>query len=143
MGTLVVRGATVVLYVNSKVYAEVNSFEFTSNTPAKEIRGIDSTEVLELAATTGSCSGTIGVHRLSGTGGLEGIGVAVRYEDLPAQKYVSLQLVDRSSDTVLFEATKCRIETQGFGVAAKGIMSGKLTFKAISWTNESTRNTNA
>ena len=139
MSSVTIKGASVILHVNGKPYAEVSSFDFSSATPAREIRGIDNIEVLELAVTTGSCSGAIGVYRLIGSGGAEGIGISTAYDELPALKYVMFQLIERLSDTVIFQATQARLENQGWSVAARGLMTGHLTFKALNWNNEVTK----
>ena len=138
MASLVVSGAKVVLYVNSRPFAQVSSFQWSSDTPSKEIRGIDSVQAIELAPTTAGANGQIGLYRLTGDGGLEGNGISAPYVDLPAQRYVRIQLIERTADMVLFEANFCRVEFQGWQVASKTLMTGTTRFRSLDCSNEAT-----
>jgi hypothetical protein len=136
MGSKIVVGAAVVLLVNGVPYGVVSDFQWASSTPSKELRGLDTIETLELIPTSAGCSGTIGLYRQVGSGGLEGIGVTAPFGSLAALKYCSIILLDRRADMLLFSADRVRFEGETWQVATKGVMRGQASFKALSWSNE-------
>lgn len=137
--SLIVTGASVRVFINGRLYGNVTSFKFTSETPGKEIHGLDSVEPDEIATTVARVSGSLGMYRLIASGGLQGIGVQPEYADLPAGKYFTLSLVERSTDTTIFEASQCRAERESWDFAAKQQSQGQLDFKGIRWGNETAR----
>lgn len=128
--------AKVVLYINGRAYAQVTNFRWNSETPTREIAGIDSSEPYELAPTRTKVTGSIGLVRLVGDGGAEGAGATVPFEHIPAGRYFSLMLVDRSTDTTIFRADNCRASQQNWDVPMKGFITGSLAFEALAWSNE-------
>jgi hypothetical protein len=128
--------AKVVLYINGRAWAQATSFRWTCDTPTKEITGIDSSEPYELAPTRSKVTGQVALLRLVGDGGAEGAGAMVPFESLPQGKYFTLMLVDRSTDTQLFRADYCRASSQYWDVPQKGLITGSLSFEAISCSNE-------
>lgn len=132
----VVVGAHVTCYINGQPYGRASQFSFRSMTPRKAIYGLDSMDPYELAPTTTKVTGTLRIYRTVGDGGAEGGGLTVPYEDLPREKYFTVQLIDRGSDKVLFQAELCSVVSQSWDVPMKGVVSGTLEFEAISWSNE-------
>lgn len=132
-----VTGAKVILYINGNPYAMVTSFRWDSATPKRAIYGLDSATPYELAPGQTKITGSIGLVRLSGDGGLEGAGIVAPAPQAIREKYFTIQLVDRSTDTQLFAADKCSVLNQGWEVGAKGLMSGNMSFEALAWNNES------
>lgn len=128
--------AQVVLYINGKPYAQVTSFRWDSHTPGRALHGLDSSEPYEFVPTVSRISGSIGLLRLIGDGGLEGAGITYHYGDLPRGKYFSLTLVERGSDTQIFRADRCWCQAQSWDVPSKGRATGQMTFEAIDWNNE-------
>lgn len=131
-----IAAAAVTLYINGRPYAQVSSFRWDSDTPMREIYGIDSGEPYELAPTQSRISGNIGLYRLIGDGGIEGAGATVHYGELPRQKYFTLSLVLHKYDLQLFYAGRCSVVRQNWDVPAKGLITGAMSFKAIDWNNE-------
>lgn len=129
-------GAKVRLYVNGKPYGRVQDFRWSVESPKEEKRGIDSQEPFELAPTTVSVNGNLNVLRISGDGGAEGAGFTVQYPDLSRERYFSLVLVESNTDLVLFQARRCSLLSQSWGVPSRGIVTGSLSFRAIEWVNE-------
>ena len=128
--------AKVICYINGRAWAQATSFRWSSETPSKEICGIDSSEPFELAATRTKVTGTIGLIRLVGDGGAEGAGATVPFEYIPAGKYFTLMLVDRATDTTIFRADYCRASSQNWDAPLKGLVTGSLAFEALGWSNE-------
>ncbi len=136
MPALTLAGAHVVVYLNGRVYASVESFSWVSSTPKKTIFGLDSVIPAELAPTITGCSGSLKLYRLIGDGGIQGPGMAAAFEDMPSEKYFTLQLIERRSDTVIFSAQECSVESESWGAEAKSLIRGSMTFKAKTWSNE-------
>ena len=135
---LVVTGAAIVCYVNGTPYGRVSGFSFRSATPRRALYGLDVIDPQELAPTQTKISGTLKLYRTVGDGGAEGAGMVANFEDLPREKYFTLQLVDRGSDKVIFQAQKCSVTMQAWDFPRKGVVTGSLEFEAITWNNEVT-----
>jgi len=134
--SLTLAGAHVVVYVNSRVYAQVSGFTWSSTTPRKVIYELDSVIPAELAQTITSISGSLKLFRLIGDGGVQGPGMVAPFEDLSKERYFSLQLIERRSDTCIFSAGSCSVESESWSAEAKGLITGTMNFKALTWTNE-------
>lgn len=139
MPSLIVAGAHIVCHINGRVYAQVISADWSSDTPKKAIYGIDSVEPFELAVTTSHVKGNLALYRLTGSGGLQGAGVIATFSDLPKEKYFSLQLIDRRTGTVLFDCPRCSADSERWTVASKSLVTGGLSFSGIAWVNETSQ----
>ena len=128
--------ASVILYINNQPYGRVESFRFSSQTPRDAIYGIDSLDPMELAPTRTKVTGSIGIIRTVGDGGIEGAGFTTNYELLSREKYFSIMLVERQSDTVIFRADYCSVAGQQWDVQARERVKGTLEFEALDWSNE-------
>lgn len=135
-GPRTITGAHVICYVNGARFGRVTSVIWKSATPRKAIYGLDSVDPHELAPTTTRISFTVNLLRTIGDGGAEGAGMAANYEDLPREKYFTMQLVDRSTDTVLFQAQYCSVTMQSWSIPIKDKVTGVLEAEAITWSNE-------
>lgn len=131
-----IHGASVVLYVNKVKYAKVIDFHFTVSTPRNKLYGIDAVQPFELALAATDISGSVTIYRQSQDGGAEGAGMATPMPELSREKYFSLMLIEEHSNTILFQASRCSLESQAWGVAAKQYVFGNLNFSAIDWSNE-------
>lgn len=136
MQAKVISSAGVRLLLNSRAFGRVKSFQFNSTTPKKPLYGLDCMEPFELQPTTTRINGRIGLYRTIGDAGAEGAGFTTPFELLPREKYFSLQLVERSTDTVIFEATYCTVVSQVWSAPERGIITGDIEFEAIDWSNE-------
>jgi hypothetical protein len=133
--TLIVS-AGVVLYVNGNPYARVLGFQWGISTPRNALHGIDAITPFELALTSTSVSGSLTVYRQSQDGGAEGAGFTVTMPELPREKYFSMMLIEPHTNTILFEARQCSVESQSWQVALKSYVIGSISFSAISASNE-------
>lgn len=124
------------VYVNGRVYGRVKEFQWSSATPKKPQYGLDSLEPYELIPTSTRVTGRLTLYRTVGDGGAEGAAMATRYEDVPREKYFSLQLMERGSQTIVFEARYCSVTNQSWSVPERGLVTGTLEFEAIEWNNE-------
>jgi hypothetical protein len=129
--------AKLVLYVNGKPYSLATHLRWDSGTPKKSIYALDSGEPYELAPTTTKVSGSIGLLRLIGDGGLEGAGITPNFESLVREKYFTMALIERSTNTEIFRANRCSVVNQSWDVPSKSIVTGTFVFEALDWNNES------
>lgn len=136
MRSLVLTGAKVVLYVNKNPIARAMEFSWDEATPHKPVFGLDSIEAFELAPGVTTVTGTIQVVRCSRDGGAEGAGLQVPALDRAYQRYVTLMLIDRDSDTTLFQADRCVVLRQQWSAPTRGIVRGVIQFQAIRAQNE-------
>ncbi len=125
--------------MNGEMYAKVQSFHWTVDTPRRDLRGVDAIIPFELAIATSKVNGSMSVFRLSQDGGAEGAGMIAPTDALSREKYFTMALVDISSGYVIFQADHCSIDSQTWMADAKGIITGQLTWSAMAWSNEVSR----
>jgi hypothetical protein len=128
--------ARVVVHINGVKFGKVTDFGFSSSTPSKEIYSIDSSLPHELATTTTRCTVTLGLLRLAKDGGAEGAGFCVDSSEFSRGKYFGLALIDRVTDTVIFQAQHCRLTSQSWSAPARGRVTGTLEATCLEWSNE-------
>lgn len=132
----IVVSARVLCFINGKLIGRVTSFSWNSLTPHKPARGMDVPYVLELMPTTVSVSFTMGLLRTIADGGAQGAGITVPQSVVSSQKYFTIVLVERNTDTTLFRADYCMAESEGWAIPAKGIMAGTVSGVGVLWTND-------
>jgi hypothetical protein len=131
-----VHGARERLFINNRLYAEVVNISYRIETGTRGIRGVDEYEPTELVAGPVSIVIGMSVLRQVGTGGPEGQGVAAPLEYLSLSKYADILILDRATDLVIFHSPRAKLIGQDWSMAARQIMSGKLTFECIGYENE-------
>lgn len=131
-----ITGAKVLLYVNGEPFGKVMRFAWSAETPRKSFYTIDSAEPAELGQTTTRISGSLGIYRIHADGGAEGSGIVAPFPDLTKERYFSIVLLERTTDTVIFRADNCSLLSQSWDVPVRGFVTGTLNFQALSWSNE-------
>lgn len=132
----VIRGADLQVYINGQLFAVCTGIRWQSDSGRHAIHGIDQQEAFELAPGPVSIRGTIECVRLRQDGGLEGRGVVAPSRMAVLEKYFSLAVVDRSTDTVILAIEKTSAGAQNWGTQGRGILEGSFTFEGIGFTNE-------
>jgi hypothetical protein len=130
-----VTGARLVMYLNGKRFASVSNFSPTEESPQREIHGIDTLEPIELVPGPLSCSGTMTIYRQVHDGGIEGGGMKPTWDAETRGKYFSILIVDRITDTVIWESRKNSVVRQSWSFPAKGYVTGNISFKGITYGN--------
>ena len=125
------------IYINNSLFGRATGFEFSVSPNNKNIYGLDSVEAYELATTVYTVKGRIDCIRISGDGGLEGSGIAAPQSKILYEKYISITIVDRKTDQVVFQCDKAKVTGQTWSASAKRRVEGNFTFEGISWYNES------
>lgn len=131
----VVVGAHVVVYVNGKAYGRCASFEWGSSTPRRALRVVDAEEAAELIQQGGTVDGSMAVYRVHKDGGLEAAGMVARFREQTREKYFSILVLDRYTDTVIFQADRCSVTSQRWSIM-RGLVMGHVAWSAIEWNNE-------
>lgn len=131
-----VASAKAIAYVNGRAWAPVVSIRWDVSTPGRGIPGLDVSTDIELAPSSSRVNGSMVVLRQVGDGGVEGAGLIPFSKDLPAGTYFSLALVDRLTDTLLFRADRCWINSQSWDTPSRSFMVGTINFTALDWNNE-------
>jgi hypothetical protein len=136
MTAKIVVSASVKLYLNGKPFGKVKDFRYNVSTARKAVYGIDSMEPYELMPTVSRISGTLSMYKTVGDGGAEGAAMVARVEEIPREKYFSIMLVDRTSQTIIFEAKYCSVQSQSWVVSERGIVMGTVDFESLDYNNE-------
>ena len=131
-----VVSAGVYLALNGKKYAPVSAFSWAPSVATRTIHGIDSLLPFELVPGATRCTGRITIWRTIGGAGAEGAGMAALQSEIHRQKYFTLQLIERGSDTVLFEGRYSTWTAQSWTAAEKGRVVGVLDFESLDFSNE-------
>jgi hypothetical protein len=127
----IIVGAHVKAYVNGRFWANVRRFAFRITSAQTEEYGLDSMVPFEIIPKRFSVSGMMQVYRQHGDGGLEAQGLTAGSADLPREKYVTLTLVNRFNDEILFRTDFAKFPDQNWDVPSRGIVTGSATFMAI------------
>jgi hypothetical protein len=102
----------------------------------RHLHTIDTLQPAELVPLSTEVGGTLTVYKLKNDGGVEGAGLAAEFKNLVMGKNFSLALVDRSTDTVIFNFPQCSVESQNWDFNTKRYVVGQIGFSALSWNNE-------
>jgi hypothetical protein len=132
----IIVGANIICYLNGRPLGFVADFHYNASTPSREIRGIDCPEVQELAPTISGCKFNMTVFRIKGGGGIQGVGMGPISAEVPRGKYFDFLLLDRITDTVVWNGRWCRIDNESGSFAAKAMSMVSVSGTAITWSNE-------
>lgn len=130
-----VTGAQVLVYINNTLFGRCAGVELSADTPVKETRGLDTLKPLELVSQGVSAGGVIHAYRLHKDGGLEAAGMIATWSDLTRQKYFNITVVDRVTDTVIWQANRCMVTGQRWNIA-RGHILVSANFMSLDWNNE-------
>ena len=127
--SLVLAGAHIKLYVNNKVYKEVQSIQFSVDYGETEIYGIDSLYPQEIAPTRISVKGSVNGIRVKYSGGLQGQNMRPLFTDISASPYISLRIQDRSTGEDILFIPNAKITRENHQASTKGTY--KLSFEFV------------
>lgn len=131
-----VSSARVNCYINGKLIGRVTGINWNSSTPHREARGVDDMFVQEFMPMTVGISGTIMLVRMIGDGGAQGVGISVPQSMVSKEKYFTMVLVERETDTTLFRMEQGVCHGENWQVTAKQLLAGVVNFSGIAWSNE-------
>lgn len=101
---IVLTGAQIKLYINNKLYKEVQSISLDVDYGEDGIYGIDSPYAQEIAQTGKVVvRGNVAGIRVKYSGGLQAMNIRPLFTDLAASSYISIRIQDRSNgEDILF-----------------------------------------
>jgi hypothetical protein len=123
---LVLTGALIKLYVNNKLYKEVQQIGYSIDYGESPIYGIDSPFPQEISSTRISVSGSVSGLRLRYSGGIQAYNLKSLIDEVVAGSYVSIRIQDRSTGEDLLFVPAAKVTKQAYSMAAKGVV--KLSF---------------
>jgi hypothetical protein len=136
MPSIVLSSAQVVLFVNGNPFGRVNRFAYSIDTPRRKIHTVDSSLPFELATGASNVSGSMGLYRTHLDGAVDVAVMVAPMLELPREKYFNIVLIDLVSQTVIFKADFCSVDSQSWSFEAKNLVSGSVNFSALSYNNE-------
>jgi hypothetical protein len=135
-----VAGAHLKCFVNGKLLGYVMAVPaWVVQSDWGELREIDSVLARQLSPRMYAVSGTIQILRGRSTGGAEGAGLVPSAEAMLRQKYLTIEIQDRISQDIVYRALRCQVINQQWQITVKGLVTGTLNFRGISFANEATQ----
>jgi hypothetical protein len=128
--------ARILVSINGRLYGRCGGISWSAATPKKAARGVDTPYVQEYMPTTFEVSGTMTIYRMVGDGGLEGAGIQALQTDLSREKYITIQLIERETDSTILQINQATVQGQSWNAIAKGLLMGQFNFSGIIFTNE-------
>lgn len=124
---VVLVAAHIKIYLNNKVYKEVQNVNFVVDYGETEIYGIDSPYPQEIAGTKISVHGSIQGLRVKQSGGLQGFNLRPLFVDSAASPYISIRIQDRNTSEDIIFIPNAKISRESHTIPIKG--SYKLSFE--------------
>lgn len=118
---IVMTGAMIKLYVNNKLYKEVQSLTLDVDYGETETYGIDVAYAQEIATTKVTVRGSVQGIRIKYSGGLQAASLRPLFNDIFSSPYVSIRIQDRSTgeDIVFIPNAKVTRERHMAGAKQK------------------------
>lgn len=133
----VLRGADLKLYINNRPFGKAVSVSWTIDEGTYSIMELDSLLPFEIADGPIRVSGSIEVIPIRKDGGLEGQGITALPHQHELSKYITIHIVDRRTDAIVFQTDKVRVKSQSWQVRPKALVQCSFTFEGIGYTNDS------
>lgn len=134
--SLTLHGASAKVYINGQPFGIATSVSFNSDEGTHAIYGIDNDLPIELAPGPSNVTGSITCVRTRLSGGLEGRGITAPLSLMQLQKYFSIDVIDRVTQSIIFSSDRCKLVSQNWQIGAKSVISGNFSFLAINYSNE-------
>lgn len=127
--SLVLTGAHIKLYVNNKLYKEVQAVNLSVDYGESEIYGIDVAYPQEIAPTKVMVRGSVNGIRIKYSGGLQAANLRPLFTDIGASPYVSIRIQDRQSGEDIVFIPNAKVTRENHSVATRGTY--KLNFEFV------------
>lgn len=126
---IVLTGAHIRLYINNKLYKEVQAVNFSIDYGETEIYGIDVGYPQEIAPTKVSVRGSCNGIRVKMSGGLQASNMRPLFQDFAASPYVSIRIQDRESSEDILFIPNAKVTRETHGIVTKATY--KLSFDFV------------
>lgn len=118
-------------FIDGRLAGFVVGFNYSIDSSHRTINAIDEVRAQEHAAASYGVSANFAVISSRALLGLEGAGITVYADALPRQKYLTITIVDRITDKIVFQAESAVVENQSWSVQPKGLVTGQFSIKAL------------
>ena len=125
-----------VCLINSVPFARCSGLTYDILSPRREVHGIDVLPPVELVPTSLSIHGTVQMYKIHFDGGNEASGLVATWNLLTKEKYFSLMVLDRVTDTVLVQADKCCVTNQSWVIQPRSFVIGTVAWTGIEYNND-------
>lgn len=128
-------GADIKVYVNGRLYSPVSGLKFSASYGRSPLMGIDKSTPFELTSGVCEVKGTLDIFRRRTDGGIQGAGIAATERLILQERYFSLTVVERLSDSVVLQINEASVSDESWNIG-RGIIQGSVSFTGIGWSNE-------
>lgn len=133
----VISGANAKLYINNKLFGLATAFSIDVDASRSALYGIDQMQAFELAPEKFSVNGQIQYIKRRMDGGLTGRGFIAPLDRLSLEKYISITLVDRLTDKIIFKVSEAAVSKYSLSGEARSILRGSFIFSGLYLADES------
>lgn len=111
--SIILAAPNIRVYINGKVYKEMQSITFSVDYGESEIYGIDSPWAQEIALTKVTIRGSVRGLRIKNSGGLQAKSMRPLFSDIAASPYLSIRVNDLTTgeDILLLQTAKVTRES--------------------------------
>jgi hypothetical protein len=131
MKSLILTGPCVKLFINNKLYKEVQQVSYSIDYGEYEIFGIDSSFPQEIAPGRSMVRGSITGIRIKYSGGIQAYDARPLIRNLIAAPYISIRLNDRASGEDVLFVQNAKITNQKVSIGAKGTVKLSFDFSGL------------
>jgi len=135
MANRLLVGAHVVVYLNNSPFGRVADLAWSVSTPKKQLHCVDWLSPVELIPTSREVQASMTIFKMHGDGGIEAAGLAGAWGDSTMEKYFSILVIDKLSDTTIFRSDRCSVVSQSWKVG-RGYVMGSISFTGLHWSND-------
>jgi hypothetical protein len=123
---VILTGPNIQLYINNKLYKQVQGVSFVIDYGETEIYGIDTPYAQEIASNKITVKGQVTGMRVKMSGGLQAASIRPLFMDSAASPYVSFRIHDRVTGEDIIFIPNCKITQESHSIAVKSTY--KLNF---------------
>ena len=132
----ILSGADIKVYINGSFLGWTQGVTYRSSTPVRAVHVVDQSTPAELIPTTLAVVFSMQVFRGRGQGSAEGLGLVPFGDEIVMQKYNSIELLDRETDTLVGHFVDCLVIEQNWNLMFKKMWMGNLTLQGRQYGNE-------
>ena len=134
--TFTIASAQCLAWINGVQVGQVSGFSWRSMENRREVYAVDQNQPFELIPTQSRVQCNLRLWRLLLDGGSQGLGMSGGLDAMVRERYFTFMITERSTDTVLFQAQECSLNDESWDIQPRGIVTGTLSFTALTWNNE-------
>jgi hypothetical protein len=131
MRSIVLTGAHIRLYINNRVYKEVQQITYNVDYGEFPIFGIDSATPQEIAPSKLTVKGSVQGIRIKYSGGLQAYNARPTNVDILSAPYISIRIQDRQSGEDILLLQSAKVTSQQMSIGAKGTVKLSFSFEGL------------